>query len=223
MKKIITAIVTALITTTTALSANAQDCAGGFHQAITHDEFKACIDKGEDITDASMRDVITNKKIPISVMDLLIKAGLDVNSRFIIFIPAGQAGWEVNRNTPLHWAAIRSDKNELITTLIDAGASVHLRNVIGWTPLSLAVNHNNLEGVKLLLDAGADIHTLGIDGTRPIHLAALATQPSIEMIKLLISKGADLTHRATTGKTALDIYADRFTKKPTELYRTLKP
>lgn len=50
----------------------------------------------------------------------------------------------------------RTDVLEVLTTLLDHGADVHVRGINDWTPLHMAVAERSLPCVRLLLARGAD-------------------------------------------------------------------
>ena len=71
--------------------------------------------------------------------------------------------------TPLHAALSPWKRNpDLVELLLDSGASVHVRQADGRTPLHLAVRRND-RCLKMLIDRGADITTQADDGSTPAH------------------------------------------------------
>lgn len=78
----------------------------------------------------------------------------------------------------------------------------------GWPP-----NPGRVEAARLLLDAGADVNAPGhsdITGdASPLVLAASSGATSVEMISLLLQRGADPDARAGAGVTALQIASER--------------
>lgn len=75
----------------------------------------------------------------------------------------------------------------------------------GYTPLGVAV-HKSLELVEYLVDHGADVnqpyYTADIPQTSPLHGAVRANKT--EIVRYLLSKGADAKYTDTGSKTALD-------------------
>src|SRR5690606_19104142 len=74
----------------------------------------------------------------------------------------GGAGFLLNQfdysgNTPLHLAAA-SDDISIITDFLKRGASVHLRNRDGRTPLFVAAKAGRIRNVRLLTESGAHLH-----------------------------------------------------------------
>lgn len=93
-----------------------------------------------------------------STMNILVKAGVDVNVRFIGF----------HSETALHWAA-SSDDVAAIDALLDAGADINATGAViaGGTPLSDARAFLQRKAARRLIERGAtvDLHdaaTLGL-------------------------------------------------------------
>ena len=59
-------------------------------------------------------------------------------------------GW-----TPLH-IAIRRDRRDMVTYLLEKGANIDKVDGVGWTPLMEAVMDDMLELCALLIEKGAD-------------------------------------------------------------------
>jgi ankyrin repeat protein len=112
----------------------------------------------------------------------LLKAGADVS-----------LGNEFGA-TPLSEAA-RTGNTPILALLLKAGANARAVNQDGETALHEVARTGNIESAKLLLKAGANIdarETWG--GQTPLHWAASQNQP--QMIRFLVSKGADPNARA---------------------------
>ena len=111
------------------------------------------------------------------------------------------------QSTPLHWAA-RLEDNDIVKTLIDAGASVRARDMYGNTPLHCAAESWNEvlhprwnrdkerqlvsseSIVVLLIESGADINAVNKYDFTPLHEAARSGD--IEVAEILIRAGADI-------------------------------
>jgi ankyrin repeat protein len=70
--------------------------------------------------------------------------GMDVNIQ-------NRYGW-----TPLH-IAIRRDRRDMVTYLLDKGADIDKVDGVGWTPLMEAVMDDMPELCALLIEKGADV------------------------------------------------------------------
>ena len=92
--------------------------------------------------------------------------------------------------TPLLIAAYGGGK-ELVTYLIDKGASVNQADIYGATPLHMAVLQGHKEIVELLLSKGADMNAKAKNGKVPMQLAFEIEHTGI--IELFLTKGVDLS------------------------------
>lgn len=101
-------------------------------------------------------------------------------------------------STPLYDAA-RKDNMEILYLLIERGADV---NAVchGETPLLKVVALNNLRFAKALIAKGANVNVADEHlGNTPLHYAVIKRNP--EMIKLLLSNGADMYAENYKGDT----------------------
>ena len=90
------------------------------------------------------------------------------------------------RITPLMYAA-ENGSVESMRILIDAGADVNAQNAFGSTALMWSVA--DPAKVRLLLDRGADVNSVARSGRTALIVAGF-TNPSAEVVKLLLAKGA---------------------------------
>src|SRR6185436_6621226 len=90
--------------------------------------------------------------------------------------------------TPLMYAAAVGSI-DAVKALLAAGADVKAKNAFDVTALMWGVT--NPEKVRLLLDAGADVNARSKQGRTPLLIAA-SNAGSIDTIRLLVSKGADV-------------------------------
>lgn len=171
----------------------------------------------------------------------LIKRGADVNAK-------NKARSQRYRNieiperleTPL-FAAVDSGTAEMVRVLLDNGAKVNVYAPLRGTPLNLAVGNGNPEIVRMLIDRGADVNAkvetcttslLTDDWTvsvktkiSPLHTLSIGgyswdkRQDRIDIMKMLIKKGADVNMRdPVSGMTPLHCMARH--RKP-ELMKVL--
>jgi uncharacterized protein len=154
---------------------------------------------------------------------VLLDAGVDVNQQ-------SGYGW-----SPL-LVATQNRYYTLGAYLIERGADVNLANHGGWTPLYLATDNRNIESgdypvrrpdmdhldfIRLLLDEGADVNHRVTDSTETRTVftnqwldengatAFLRASQSgdLELMTLLLSRGADPTIETVLGVSALQVAA----------------
>src|SRR5579872_982187 len=70
--------------------------------------------------------------------------------------------------------------------------------------LHFAVANGNAEEVKLLLDAGAAVDTRDVRGMTPLMLAVSTDRPNVDVVKMLLAKGADASIRSNIGESTID-------------------
>ena len=99
---------------------------------------------------------------------------------------------------PIHEAAANGDLAGVQAEL-DKGVDVNVKDMLGFTPLHLAVTK---EITELLINEGADVNAKNKWGGTPLHAAA--TNGKKEVAELLIAKGADVNAKSDFG-TPLDL------------------
>nr|WP_253309278.1 ankyrin repeat domain-containing protein [Rickettsia endosymbiont of Ceutorhynchus assimilis] len=85
----------------------------------------------------------------------------------------------------LHYA-VHYGNPDMVSFLIDKGASIEIRSKEGKTPLHLAVEEAKQNVINLLLDRGADIEAKNNDGRTPLYLAAYNNDSGV--IELLCNR-----------------------------------
>lgn len=105
-------------------------------------------------------------------------------------------------NTPLLYAVEKGDI-ERVTILLEYNASVHCKDVLGDTPLHLAVSNNgdDIRLVKILLLNGANISAKNNRGLEPLHTAVLIR--NIKITTELLDSGANISATTDCGSTPL--------------------
>ncbi|HKG57592.1 MAG TPA: ankyrin repeat domain-containing protein [Candidatus Limnocylindrales bacterium] len=106
--------------------------------------------------------------------------------------------------TPLHLAAFFGQA-ETTRVLIHAGSDVNAvsRNAMKVRPLNSAAAARRDEVARMLIEAGADVSSVMADGFTPLHAAA--QNGDIELIDLLLDRGARLDARTGDGQTSADV------------------
>jgi ankyrin repeat protein len=125
--------------------------------------------------------------------------------------------------------AVRQDARDAARLLIDAGADVNHATPAGQTVLRLAINNRHYTLAAALLDAGANANARDKQGTTPLHdliasrnpprhlgnqfLAFTEVDPaqlhSLELLKQLVGKGADLNARTEPRPIVHERWTDR--------------
>jgi ankyrin repeat protein len=94
---------------------------------------------------------------------------------------------------------------------------INEQNDLGYFPIQRAINYDDPEMLKLVIDGGADVNIDLGDGWTPLHEAFdyaidgmiqnsrdIPYPENLEMIRILVSNGADLDRKNLKGKTPLD-------------------
>lgn len=94
-------------------------------------------------------------------------------------------------------------KEAVISHLLRKGASPHIRDRDGASPLHYAVQVGAMQTVKLLLKYEVDVNAADNEGWTPLHIAVQSRNRDIA--KVLLVNGADKTRRTKDGMTPLDL------------------
>jgi len=149
----------------------------------------------------------------VEIAELLLGAGADPN-----------AIGNHRRSSPLHYAADGylsgpawdpTRQVKMIRHLLGAGAELNIQDKNGATPLHRAVRTRCAAAVRCLLEAGADTALKNKPGSSAFHLAVqhtghggtgapIAVSAQREIIKDLISFGANPGLKSNSGKTVRD-------------------
>ncbi len=145
-----------------------------------------------------------------NILGNIESCGNDVNAR------------SPNGLTPLHLAAMYSDKPEVIRILIEKGANLHACDSVGRTPLHLAAGDNqNPEITKTLLENGAKPNARAASGHTPLHHGAEFESINPDVIMLLLKYKADGKLKGADGKTPFQSAKGNPNLKNTEAYWAL--
>jgi ankyrin repeat protein len=99
------------------------------------------------------------------------------------------------------FSAVDANCLDLVTTLLDEGASVDARDRLGARPLSHAARSGHLQMVDLLLAHGAPIDARNLAGSTALYLAAEGSH--IAIAQRLIERGADVKLSGRSGITPI--------------------
>jgi ankyrin repeat protein len=99
-------------------------------------------------------------------------------------------------STPLA-EAVKLDDLKMVKMILDAGSGPEGANPDGETALMLAVKTGDTALVQMLVTAGANVNAVEkVQEQTPLMWAASANANAAEMVKILISKGANVKARA---------------------------
>ncbi|XP_069701436.1 ankyrin-1-like [Periplaneta americana] len=105
----------------------------------------------------------------------------------------------------IHTAA-RSGQSEVVEWLISLGNSVNKRNEYQETPLAIAAAQGCVDTVRLLLAKQANINICNLPSNRTaLHCAVEKSR--MDVVKLLVTSGADRSIKDWLGLTAADLVA----------------
>jgi ankyrin repeat protein len=165
------------------------------------DIVRLLISRGADVNAVTRVGSTPNFVLPNSVAGFghgigIVRGGLpDRGSRYLI--PGGM--------TPLLYAA-RDGRTEAARLLVQNGAKLETIDPNGITPLLMAITNNQVETAKFLIDRGAQINIVDWYGRSPLWSAVevrnmdvdnstfvngVDREPVLELIKILLDKGAD--------------------------------
>jgi hypothetical protein len=138
------------------------------------------------------------------IVDLLLRHGADPN------------GWITDRfsmnptASPVYIAASKGNR-KILQLLRDHGVKMELEASIDTsqisTPLLAAVYYHQLGAVRLLIEYGADVNFVSRRNSTALMLAVRYSggQEQIELIKLLLARGANPDHADDEGNTARSV------------------
>ena len=170
-----------------------RDSEAVMHAALTGDtaRLRALLRDGADVN-GGQPDGVSCGETPLMIasemgnlqcMDILIKAGADVNSK-------AQGG-----HTALNVAVWRNNV-QAVNKLTHAGANVNSVNLYGRTALFHAARHGYHQCVKVLIEAGADVNLVDHSGETPLMATSTGCSQGmhdtdrITCIRLILHAGA---------------------------------
>ena len=153
-----------------------------------------------------------------TVVKFLLKEGVNVNAR------------DPHNRTALHMAALMN-RVDVVKLLLDADCDPDLKGYNGCTALHNAVSHNSVDVVKLLLDTRCDLDLKNNNGQTALHCAAVKDYVGmvkkllddywhrcaevnqgrttlLNVIEMLLDRGADASAKNGDGKTARNLLED---------------
>jgi serine/threonine-protein phosphatase 6 regulatory ankyrin repeat subunit B len=99
-------------------------------------------------------------------------------------------------HTPLA-EAVRQGDARIVKALLAAGSGTEAANPDGQTALMVAIKNGELPVFNLLIEAGAAVNVVEkVQEQTPLMYAAAATRNAVDMVKVLVAKGAAVNARA---------------------------
>ena len=89
--------------------------------------------------------------------------------------------------------AVNNEHQEVVESLVNAGANVNHADANGFTPLMIAIERHNAEALGYLLSKGADVNYALYNGKSPLMLAI--NRNNTDAIRQLVNAGADVEIR----------------------------
>jgi ankyrin repeat protein len=124
--------------------------------------------------------------------------------------------------TALVYAA-RSGSIEAARVLLEGGADVNQTTRYGWSPLLAATQNQNYQMAKFLIEHGANVNLANKGGWTPLYLATdnrnieggdyptrTADMDSLEFIKYLLDKGANVNARVTESTETRTVFTNQW-------------
>jgi ankyrin repeat protein len=167
---------------------------------------------------------------------LLLEVGADVEAQTVLgataLFPAATTSAEITKLLLEHGAnpnaraksgatpILMTRGADVIGLLLAGGAEARAQSKAGETALMEAAIRGDVAGAKLLLDKGAEVNAADHRGFTALLLAAQYDGDSPELVRLLLSRGADL-NAVAEGETALSLASKRGETEVTKLLREM--
>jgi ankyrin repeat protein len=92
---------------------------------------------------------------------------------------------------------------EIVTCLVQNGADLEAKDIMGWTPLRYSLAHQDLEIISYLVEQGADIDALSARNWTCLHSAAGVG--NFEFCEYFVKKGANIELKTIDGLTPIHV------------------
>ena len=175
-----------------------------FHTVLLGENYleyiKRLIERG---ADCNVKSIGSNSSIlsqaafynKLDYLDLLIKAGVDVNTQ------------NKHGDAPLIFASYKGNL-DVVNKLIEAGADVNAKNQYGETSLIFASCKGYIDVVNRLIEAGVDVNAKNQYGNTSLIWAS--DKGHFDVVKKLIEAGADVDTQNNDEQTALCLSLKHF-------------
>jgi uncharacterized protein len=156
---------------------------------ITHGANSKGLTKGQ--KEDFLMDAVTRKNEDVLAVKMLLASGTDPNMVW-------------NQQSILSWAS-KKGRIESMKALIKSGADVNIDLPTAESPIYCAFEENQVEAVKILLESGVNANAKDPFG-EPLLVSALEhAGTSLETIKALVLRGANIYSESKDGQTPLSV------------------
>ncbi len=108
------------------------------------------------------------------------------------------------KRTILMYAAADA-KPEFVELILKYNTNINLQDTNGWTALHFAAQSRSTEIAKMLIDSGAKVDIPEVHGNTPLSIAVFNSKGEGDLIKLLLSSGADPNKKNNYGVSPLNL------------------
>lgn len=179
-------------------------------QQFPHQAMRAFVRAAQSYSDSTIQtlcrlgadiDAIGNEGCT-ALMELVATGNMEATKKLLVHGADVNSSSAMNKMTSLSFAAIQG-REDFLVLLLDHGADLELRNLVGYTALHSACTENQLLCAALLLERGADSESIAADGRTPI--LSVTVSGDLDMVSFLIDMGVNINATDPQGDTALTL------------------
>ena len=111
--------------------------------------------------------------------------------------------------------ASKKGQEDIVHSLLSAGANVNIQDSEGWTALMTTSKYNHISIIHMLLQANANPHLKNSEGSNAVMIASYHS--NYEAVELLIKRGVDYKYQREDGVNAFMIACENGHTKMVEL------
>ena len=137
----------------------------------------------------------------LDIAKVLVDAGTDLHTTNL-----------VGHSALLMTVLSRKSQLELFIYLISKGADPFQEDKRGCNGLHYAARAKKMDFIKRMLEYGLNVNAIDHNGWSSLHWAISSTEGSVDVVKLLLGSGCDISIKDKQGRTAVDL-AKTFTRK----------
>ncbi|WZD66121.1 Ank2 [Bovine papular stomatitis virus] len=163
-------------------------------------EAGAAVDVSESCCGCTPLDLLLmSSAVDVEVLKLMMTVGRLVHPDRAALASTLLKEFVINR-------AFHPDLTErVVRVLVDAGADVNVRSVVGRTPLHICLTGMSTHPgtISTLLRFGADVNAVDLYGMTPLAVLMRSKQATVELLRLLLDAGASVSVADSRGDTLL--------------------